>query len=100
MTFPTQGSYGEITWNVPEELTDYIGANGEVLFGYWWGNAEKIRIENVVCRFDRTRNVPVDGTADADVGKSVSYSDENNIISVPLDFIPEGTVNCPPKSRQ
>lgn len=92
MTFPTQGSYGEITWNVPEELTDYIGANGEVLFGYWWGNAEKIRIENVVCRFDRTRNVPVDGTADADVGKSVSYSDENNIISVPLDFIPEGTV--------
>jgi len=92
MTFPTQGSYGEITWNVPEELTDYIGANGEVLFGYWWGNSEKIRIENVICTFDRTRNVPVDGTADAQVGKSVDYADEDNTIRVPLDFIPEGNI--------
>ena len=92
MTFPTQGGYGEITWNVPEELTDYISANGEVLFGYWWGNCDRIRIENVVCRFDRSRNIPVDGTAEKEVGVSVGYSDSDNTIRVPLDFIPEGNV--------
>ena len=92
MTFPTQGGYGEITWNVPEELTDYISANGEVLFGYWWGNCDRIRIENVVCRFDRSRNIPVDGTAEKEVGVSVGYSDADNTIRVPLDFIPEGNV--------
>ena len=48
---PTQGSYGEITWEVPDELKDYIHAGGEVLFGYWWGNCESIRIENVVCTY-------------------------------------------------
>lgn len=69
---PTEGSYGEITWKVPEELKDHIHEGGEVLFGYWWGNTESLRIDNVVCRFDRTRDVPVDGTVSAEVGKSVS----------------------------
>lgn len=89
---PTEGSYGEITWNVPEELKDYIHEGGEVLFGYWWGNCESLKIDNVVCRFDRTRDVPVDGTASAEVGKSVSYSDEDNRVHIPLDFIPEGMI--------
>ncbi|MBP5581450.1 MAG: cellulase family glycosylhydrolase [Ruminococcus sp.] len=91
-TAPTQGSYGEITWNVPDELKDYIHEGGEVLFGYWWGNCDSLRIENVVCKYDRTRDVPVDGMGAAKVGKSVGYSDEDNIVHIPLDFIPEGMV--------
>ena len=90
MTAPTEGAYGEITWNVPEEIRDYIHDNGEVLFGYWWGDCERIRIENVVCNFDRTRAVPVDGTASVDIGKSVSYQDEDRAVHIPLDCIPEG----------
>ncbi|WP_295072283.1 cellulase family glycosylhydrolase [Ruminococcus sp.] len=89
---PTQGSYGEITWNVPDELKDYIHAGGEVLFGYWWGNCESIRIENVVCTYERTREVPVDGMGAAEVGISVNYSDADNTIHVPLDFIPDKVI--------
>lgn len=89
---PTQGSYGEITWNVPEELKDYIHEGGEVLFGYWWGNVDSLRIDNVVCRYDRTREVPVDGMSISKVDKSVNYSDTDNRVHIPLDFIPEGMV--------
>lgn len=91
-TSPTQGSYGEIKWEVPDELKDNIHAAGEVLFGYWWGNCENIRIENVICTYDRTRDIPVDGTGSVQVGKSVSYSDADNTIHVPLDFIPDHIV--------
>ena len=91
-TAPTQGSYGEITWNVPEELKDHIHAAGEVLFGYWWGNCDSIRIEDVICSFERKREVPVDGMGIAKAEKSVEYSAADNKIKVPLDFIPAGTV--------
>ena len=91
-TAPTQGTYGEITWTVPEELRDHIHASGEVLFGYWWGGCESIRIENVICQFERKREVPVDGMGACNVGKSVNYSDADNTVHIPLDFIPEGAV--------
>ena len=91
-TAPTQGTYGEITWTVPAELRDHIHSAGEVLFGYWWGNCESIRVENVVCQFERKREVPVDGMCVTKVDKSVNYSDEENNIHIPLDFMPEGAI--------
>lgn len=92
-TAPTQGTYGEITWNVPADISGYISASGDVLFGYWWGGASGVRVEEVVCTFQRTRELPVDGTASQQVGKSVSYSDTDNTIKVPTaDFLPEGAV--------
>lgn len=92
-TAPTQGTYGEITWNVPADIADYIPASGDVLFGYWWGGASGVRVEEVVCTFRRTRELPVDGTASQQVGKSVSYSDTDNTIKVPTaDFLPVGAV--------
>ncbi len=90
---PTQGSYGEITWNVPADVGSYTSAGGDVLFGYWWGNAESIRLDSVICTFTRTRDLPVDGAAAINVGKSVSYSDSDNTIKVAAaDFMPEGAV--------
>lgn len=47
-TAQTEGAYGEIVWNVPSEISSYISAGGEVLFGYWWGGAESIRVAEVV----------------------------------------------------
>ena len=91
-TASTQGTYGEITWTVPEELKDHIHAAGEVLFGYWWGNCENIRIENVVCQFERKRDIPVDGMGICEVGESVNYSASDNTIHIPLDFLPEGAI--------
>ncbi|MBP5580085.1 MAG: cellulase family glycosylhydrolase [Ruminococcus sp.] len=91
-TAPTQGTYGEITWNVPDELKDYIHESGEVMFGYWWGNCESLRIENVICTLERTREVPVDGAGIAKSGESVNYSEGDRTVRVPLDFIPSGMV--------
>lgn len=89
---PTEGTYGEITWNVPENISDYISPNGEVLFGYWWGGSSEIRIENVICNITRTADIPCDRTVDIEVGKSVSYSAEDNTIRVSLDSLPKGAV--------
>ena len=92
-TAPTQGTYGEIKWDVPVDIQRYITPAGEVLFGYWWGGAGSVRIEEVICSYTRTRNIPVDGTASQSVGKSVNYSDADNTIKVPTsDLLPAGAV--------
>ena len=89
----TEGTYGEIRWDVPAEIRDYISAGGEIQFGYWWGSASSIRVETVVCTYTRTREIPVDGTANADVGKSVSYSDTDNSVHIPFsDVMPENSI--------
>lgn len=89
----TQGTYGEIKWDVPADVSQYISAGGDVLFGYWWGNAESIRIDSVICTYTRTREIPVDGTFSQNVGKSCSYETNSNTINIPTaDFLPEGAV--------
>lgn len=92
-TAPTQGTYGEIRWDVPAELVDYISDGGEVLFGYWWGNVDSIRLDSVVCTYTRTRDIPVDGTAAQPLGTPVSYNSENKTVSVPVaGLLPESAV--------
>lgn len=89
----TQGTYGEIKWDVPADVSQYISAGGDVLFGYWWGNAESIRIDSVICTYTRTKEIPVDGTVSQNVGKSCSYEENSNTINIPTaDFLPEGAV--------
>lgn len=90
---PTQGTYGEITWNVPADIQNYITSGGELLFGYWWGNSSSIRIENVICTYTRSADIPVDGTVTENSGKSVSFSAEDNTIRIPTaGFLPENAV--------
>lgn len=92
-TAPTQGSYGEIKWDIPDDIRDYITADGEVLFGYWWGGSGSVRIEEVVCSFTRTRDIPVDGTVSQQLGTGVSFADEDNTIRIPTaGIIPKGAV--------
>lgn len=86
-TAQTEGSYGEITWSVPENIRDYISVSGEVLFGYWWGESTSLRVSEVICSYTRTREIPVDNTVTQDVGTSVNYSDSDNIIGVSADFL-------------
>lgn len=89
----TQGTYGEIKWDVPADVSQYISTGGDVLFGYWWGNAESIRIDSVICTYTRTKEIPVDGTVSQNVGKSCSYEENSNTINIPTaDFLPEGAV--------
>lgn len=83
----TQGTYGEIKWDVPAEIRDYISSGGEVLFGYWWGNSASVRLDSAICTFTRTRELPVDGTETVNIGQSVGYDDENNTIKLPLSDV-------------
>lgn len=91
-TAPTEGAYGEITWNVPSNIADYITPEGEVLFGYWWGNAKDITVTEVICNIDRTAEIPCDDTITKEVGESVSYSATDNTIRVATDFLPDDAV--------
>lgn len=91
-TSPTQGTYGEITWNVPAGVSEYAASGGEVLFGYWWGGATGIRVENVICTYTRTKNIPVDGTVTQNIGKSADYGGDNTIKIKTADFMPENAV--------
>lgn len=88
----TQGTYGEIKWDVPAEIRDYISSGGEVLFGYWWGNSTSVRLDSVVCNFTRTRDLPVDSQVTIDVNKSVGYNDADNTIKLPIETSAEGDV--------
>lgn len=88
----TQGTYGEIKWDVPAEIRDYISSGGEVLFGYWWGNATSVRLDSVVCNFTRTRDLPVDSQVTIDINKSVGYNDADNTIKLPIETSAEGDI--------
>lgn len=90
---PTQGTYGEITWEVPGDIRDYIANSGKVLFGYWWGGSTSVRLESVICTYTRTKDIPVDGSKDVEVNKSVNYDAADNTIKVPLkDVIPDEAI--------
>lgn len=91
-TAPTEGAYGEITWTVPSNISEYISETGDVLFGYWWGSASSITITEVICNFTRTSEIPCDGSVSQQVGESVGYNDADNTIHVPADFLPDGAV--------
>lgn len=86
-TSDTEGTYGEVTWNVPAEVSGSLDVSGDVMLGYWWGNAGSIRIDSVVCTYTRTKEIPVDGTSENSVNKSVGYNDADNTIKVPLSEI-------------
>lgn len=92
-TSSTQGTYGEIKWEVPADVSQAVSAGGDVLFGYWWGNSSSIKVENVVCTYTRKKDLPVDGTVSKDVGQSVNFNDAENIIKIKTDdFLPENTI--------
>lgn len=92
-TASTQGTYGEIKWDVPSDVSKCVSASGEVLFGYWWGNSSSVKVENVICTYTRTKDLPVDGTVSQEVGQSVGFDDAENMLKIKTaDFMPENTI--------
>ena len=89
---PTQGGYGEVRWDVPPEVAEYVNVNGEVQFGYYWGDCNSVRLDSVFCEFTRTVNVPTDGSQTVEVAQTVNFNSDNLGFEVPLDFLPEDTV--------
>ncbi|MDE6780170.1 MAG: cellulase family glycosylhydrolase [Ruminococcus sp.] len=92
-TASTQGTYGEIKWDVPADVSEAVSADGEVLFGYWWGNTSSIKVENIICTYTRTRDLPVDGTVSQEIGQSIKFNDDENMLRIKTsDFMPENTI--------
>ncbi len=92
----TNGGYAELTWNVPNEIADYVTPNGDVMFGYWWGDAEIIKLGYVICTFTRTKSVPYKGTESKAIGETKIRRSDNedgdHLFRIKNDFLPEGVV--------
>jgi len=89
---PTQGGYGEVRWDVPPEVAEYVNVNREVQFGYYWGDCNSVRLDSVFCEFTRTVNVPTDGIQTVEVAQTVNFNSDTLGFEVPLDFLPENAV--------
>ena len=92
-TASTQGTYGEITWEVPSDVSKAVSASGEVLFGYWWGDCASVKVENVICTYKRTRELPVDDSVTQEIGESIDFNDTDNMLKIKTaDFMPENAI--------
>ncbi len=86
-------SYADFHWDVPAEIRDYIHEGGDVMIGYWWGGTSSVTIDCAVCTFTRSRELPVDGSVDHPVGKTLNWSGTDNTVSIKAsDILPEGAV--------
>ena len=79
------GSYAEITWQVPENVAPYVDLDGEVQIGYWWGNYAFLNLTNVICTYSRTEQLPVDDTQTLSIGTTLNFSNEaTQKVRIPL----------------
>ncbi len=89
-------AYLEVTWDVPEEIKDYVitSSDGSIMIGYWWGALQRLRLASIICNYTTTAEIPVDGTETVDLYKTLSYGVESEkTIKIPLnDLIPSGAV--------
>ena len=89
-------AYLEVTWEVPEEIRDYVITDdkGEVLIGYWWGGLQRLRLASIICNYSTTAEIHVDGTNTVDLYKTLSYGvEESKTAKIPLlDLMPKGAV--------
>ena len=89
-------AYLEVTWDVPEEIRDYVVTDdkGEVLIGYWWGGLQRLRLASIICKYSTTAEIPVDGTNTVDLYKTLTYGIESDkTAKIPLDdLMPAGAV--------
>ncbi|MCR5718573.1 MAG: cellulase family glycosylhydrolase [Oscillospiraceae bacterium] len=84
-TRQAQGSYLEVTWDVPADVQPYIDPTGVVQIGYWWGNTESVTLREVICNYTRSAVRPVDSTQTVSVRKTLNYSNEaTKSVRVPL----------------
>ncbi len=87
-TASADGHYVKVTWNLPEEIQEYINASGTVQIGYWWGDTENVELKYVTCNYTRSVTLPVDDTAEISVDASLNYNqEENKSVKIPLSEI-------------
>ncbi len=53
----TEDSSVSLTWIVPEEIKDYLDADGEIMLGYWWSNQAMITLDKVSVRYSNSTGI-------------------------------------------
>mgnify|MGYP000105065344 FL=1 len=72
----TNSDSATLYWLVPDEIKDYINADGDVMLGYWWSKQDSVTLESVTVKY--SSGAPASAAnADADIPKN----DEKNKIT-------------------
>lgn len=84
--YTSDGVYCTALWTVPENIRSYVNNEGNVLFGYWWGDYTKVILEKVSCQ--KTANVEFlsDGTKETSVNSLISQNPDNSLV-IPLSSV-------------
>lgn len=90
MTYNVNSKYAEITWDVPSEIIDYIDFSGEVLAGYWWGSAQSIKLDYIICNISETAELPVDAVRTSNPGIKLDYNSTKKAEIDMEDFLQKG----------
>lgn len=78
-----EGSYLEVDWNVPSDIQDFINTNGDVQIGYWWSDTQKLKLDEVICCYENTVEIPCDETKSKELNNQLSYESDNKL-EIPL----------------
>ncbi|MBR7085712.1 MAG: cellulase family glycosylhydrolase [Oscillospiraceae bacterium] len=84
-TFPADGNYVKVEWNVPAEIQDYINPDGKIQIGYWWGDTEEVQLKYVTCCYTEKAEIPVDDTKEIYVHQNLNYETSPSV-KIPLDL--------------
>lgn len=75
----TNSNNATLYWLVPDEIKDYINADGEVMLGYWWSQNDSVNLKNVTVKYSSASAPSASVQADADAEKP--KENDNNISS-------------------
>jgi len=73
----TNSNNATLYWLVPEEIKEYIKADGEVMLGYWWSQNDSVNLKNVTVKYSSASAPSAAANADADA----EQPKENNSVS-------------------
>lgn len=63
-TLQAEGSTCEAEWIIPDEIKEYITVSGgQVLFGYWWSNSDRVVLDKIICIHKNMKILPDETTS-------------------------------------
>jgi len=90
LLYSSDGSYCTALWNIPENLREYVNNSGNVLFGYWWGDYNRVVLEKVLCDKISYKEIQSDGTNENSINVSLAQENGNPSecsVTVPLSSV-------------
>ena len=76
----TNSNNATLYWLVPDEIKEYIKADGEVMLGYWWSQNDSVNLKNVTVKYSSGSAPSVQADTDTDAEKPKD-NDENKTAS-------------------